>query len=113
MMAAFICLGLVSTVSAMMWIGPRVTVAMGEDLGILTWLSRRMRAEFRRGAILAQFVIVNVMLLTATFQSVVELRAVQSHALLRAHRDWSVRSALATTRNWNGRIAFGDILSRR
>src|ERR1700710_2443343 len=28
----FICLGLVSTVSAMMWIGPRVTVAMGEDL---------------------------------------------------------------------------------
>ena len=29
----FICLGLVSTVSAMMWIGPRVTVAMGEDLG--------------------------------------------------------------------------------
>src|SRR6476661_4208922 len=32
-MAVFIALGLISTVSAMMWIGPRVTVAMGEDLG--------------------------------------------------------------------------------
>src|SRR5438045_3511507 len=40
-MAAFICLGLISTVSAMMWIGPRVTAVMGEDLGVLAWLSRR------------------------------------------------------------------------
>ena len=31
-MASFICLGLISTVSAMMWIGPRITAAMGEDL---------------------------------------------------------------------------------
>ena len=40
-MAAFICLGLISTVSAMMWIGPRVTAVMGEDLGLSKWLSRR------------------------------------------------------------------------
>jgi len=70
-MAAFICLGLISTVSAMMWIGPRVTVAMGEDLGVLAWLARRNLRGIPATAILAQFVIVNIMLLTATFQTVV------------------------------------------
>jgi APA family basic amino acid/polyamine antiporter len=67
----FICLGLISTVSAMMWIGPRVTVAMGEDLPVLHRLARRNRRGIPVNAILTQFVIVNVMLLTATFQAVV------------------------------------------
>jgi APA family basic amino acid/polyamine antiporter len=70
-MAAFICLGLISTVSAMMWIGPRVTAVMGEDLVILRRLSRRTARGIPVNAILTQFVIVNLMLLTATFQSVV------------------------------------------
>ena len=70
-MAAFICLGLISTVSAMMWIGPRVTAVMGEDLGVLKNLSRRSARGIPVNAILTQFVIVNVMLLTATFQAVV------------------------------------------
>ncbi|MGI9171807.1 MAG: APC family permease [Chthoniobacterales bacterium] len=70
-MALFICLGLVSTVSAMMWIGPRVTVAMGEDLRFFRPLARRNRRGVPVNAILLQFVIVNVMLLTATFQTVV------------------------------------------
>ena len=70
-MAAFICLGLISTVSAMMWIGPRVTAVMGEDLGILRRLSRRSERGIPINAILTQFVIVNLMLLTATFQAVV------------------------------------------
>jgi len=70
-MAIFICLGLVSTVSAMMWIGPRVTATMGEDLGILAWLARRNARGIPTTAILTQFVIVNLMLLTAAFQSVV------------------------------------------
>src|SRR5437667_310339 len=70
-MAAFICLGLISTVSAMMWIGPRVTAVMGEDLGMLKRLSRRTASGIPANAILTQFVIVNFMLLTATFQSVV------------------------------------------
>ncbi len=67
----FICLGLISTVSAMMWIGPRVTVAMGEDLRVLHRLARRNSRGIPVNAILTQFVIVNVMLLTATFQAVV------------------------------------------
>ena len=67
----FICLGLVSTVSAMMLIGPRVTVAMGEDLRPLRRFARRNHRGVPVNAILAQFVIVNLMLLTATFQAVV------------------------------------------
>jgi APA family basic amino acid/polyamine antiporter len=70
-MALFICLGLVSTVSGMMWIGPRITAAMGEDLGILNWLARRNVHGVPVSAILTQYVIVIVMLLTATFQSAV------------------------------------------
>lgn len=70
-MALFICLGLVSTVSAMMWIGPRVTAAMGEDFAALAWLGRRNARGIPTIAILAQFAIVNVLLLTATFQAVV------------------------------------------
>src|SRR5947209_4899469 len=70
-MAALICLSLISTVSAMMWIGPRVTATMGEDLRTLAWLARRNARGIPVPAILAQFVIVNIMLLTATFQTVV------------------------------------------
>jgi basic amino acid/polyamine antiporter, APA family len=70
-MAAFICLGLISTVSAMMWIGPRVTATMGEDFRALTWLSRRTAGGVPAIAILLQWAIVNVMLLTSTFQTVV------------------------------------------
>jgi APA family basic amino acid/polyamine antiporter len=70
-MAILICVGLVSTVSAMMWIGPRVTATMGEDFGMLRWLAYRNVRGVPRPAIIAQFAIVNVMLLTATFQTVV------------------------------------------
>ena len=44
-MAVFIALGLVSAVSAMMWIGPRVTVTMGEDLRAFSWLARAQPAR--------------------------------------------------------------------
>ncbi|MFL6540649.1 MAG: APC family permease [Chthoniobacterales bacterium] len=70
-MALFICAGLVSTVSAMMWIGPRVSMTMGEDLRALRFLALRNRRGIPVNAIALQFVIVNVMLLTATFQAVV------------------------------------------
>jgi len=70
-MAGFICLGLVSTVSAMMWIGPRITAAMGEDLQVLGWLARRNAHGVPISAILTQYAIVIVLLLTATFQTAV------------------------------------------
>jgi APA family basic amino acid/polyamine antiporter len=70
-MALLICLGLISTVSAMMWIGPRVTAAMGQDFRALRWLARENARHIPVTATLAQFAIVNVMLLTATFSQVV------------------------------------------
>ena len=70
-MGLFICLGLISSVSGMMWIGPRITAAMGEDLRVLSWLGRRNPHGVPVNAILAQFAIVVVLLLTATFETAV------------------------------------------
>jgi len=70
-MGLFICLGLISTISAMMWIGPRITAAMGEDLGILAPLARRNAQGIPVIAILTQFAVVIFLLLTATFQTAV------------------------------------------
>jgi APA family basic amino acid/polyamine antiporter len=71
LMAVFIALGLVSTVSAMMWIGPRVTVAMGEDLGALSWLAGRNARGIPVRATLVQFAIVNFFILFTSFQKAV------------------------------------------
>jgi APA family basic amino acid/polyamine antiporter len=68
--AVLICVGLVSTISAMMWIGPRVTVAMGEDLRAFGWLARKNARGIPVTAILVQFTIVVLLLLTSTFEQV-------------------------------------------
>ncbi|MDQ3622692.1 MAG: amino acid permease [Verrucomicrobiota bacterium] len=73
--SGLICIGLVSTVSAMTWIGPRVGAAMGEDLPALRWLARRSASGVPAVAILFQTSLVAVLLLTGTFEAV--LRAVQ------------------------------------
>jgi basic amino acid/polyamine antiporter, APA family len=70
-MAVFIALGLVSAVSAMMWIGPRVTVAMGEDLRALSWLAGRNARGMPVRATLVHFAIVNLLILITSFQKVV------------------------------------------
>ena len=54
-MAGLICVGLVSTISAMMWIGPRVMVVMGEDLRGLRWLAGRNQRGTPVRATLVQF----------------------------------------------------------
>ncbi len=70
-MAGLISFGLLSTISAMTWIGPRVTVSMGEDLRALRFLSRKTAAGVPAIAIVAQFGIVAVLVLTSTFDHVV------------------------------------------
>ena len=65
-----ICLGLVSSVSSMVWVGPRVAMTMGEDLPALRWLAVKSRTERPVAAIGWQFAIVNVLILTATFEKV-------------------------------------------
>jgi APA family basic amino acid/polyamine antiporter len=70
-MAVFIALGLVSAVSAMMWIGPRVTMTMGEDLRALSWLAQRNERGIPVRATLVQCAIVILLILVTSFQKVV------------------------------------------
>ncbi len=71
-MALCICVGLISTVSSMMWIGPRVTVAMGEDLQALRWLARLSAHRIPQVATLVQMAIAIALLLTSSFDQVVK-----------------------------------------
>ncbi len=67
-----ICLGLVSSISAMTWIGPRVTMSMGEDVALMRAFSRRTAAGVPAVAILFQLVIVTLMMMTRSFEAVLE-----------------------------------------
>lgn len=66
----FICLGLVSSVSSMTWVGPRVTMAMGEDLPALRILAPRTTGGVPARALLLQSGFVTLLLLTSTFEAV-------------------------------------------
>ncbi len=71
LVGAVICLGLVSTVSSMTWIGPRVTMSMGEDHWLLRLLGRKNKHGVPTNAIVLQLLIVNLLLLTQSFADVV------------------------------------------
>src|ERR1043166_6528023 len=68
---AIICLGLVAAISSMTWIGPRVTMSMGEDHWLLRWLGGKNKHGIPTNAILIQLLFVNLLLLTQSFQNVV------------------------------------------
>ncbi len=68
---ALICFGLIATISAMTWIGPRVTKVMGEDLPLLGVFARQTRNGVPAAAIALQTVIVTVLILTQSFEKVV------------------------------------------
>ncbi|WP_083909550.1 APC family permease [Rhodopseudomonas sp. B29] len=70
--AAMICIGLVSSISAMMWIGPRVTMTMGEDIAALRRFAMRSDAGAPRAAILVQLAVATLLLLTASFEAVLD-----------------------------------------
>lgn len=65
-----ICIGLISAVSAMVWLGPRVTKAMGEDLPLLNFLSVENGRGVPARAIVLQAAIVTMLVLTDSFESV-------------------------------------------
>ena len=67
-----ICLGLVSSISAMTWIGPRVTMTMGEDIAMLRVFARTTKGGVPAWAILFQLLVVNVMLFTGSFEAVLD-----------------------------------------
>jgi len=71
--AAMICIGLVSSISAMMWIGPRVMMTMGEDIPALRVFARRSTRGAPAYAILFQLAISSLMLLSESFEAVLDL----------------------------------------
>jgi basic amino acid/polyamine antiporter, APA family len=68
---AVICLGLISSISSMTWIGPRVTMSMGEDHWLLRLLGRKNEHGVPTNAVVLQLLIVNLLLLTGRFEDVV------------------------------------------
>ena len=68
---AIICLGLLSAISSMTWIGPRVTMSMGEDHWLLRYLGRKNGQGIPVNAVILQIVIVSLLLLTRSFELVV------------------------------------------
>jgi APA family basic amino acid/polyamine antiporter len=70
--AALICIGLVSAVSAMVWIGPRVNMVIGEDIPALRFFARTTKAGVPATAIVFQLAIVNLLLFTQSFEAVID-----------------------------------------
>jgi APA family basic amino acid/polyamine antiporter len=69
--AALICIGLVSSVSAMMWIGPRVAMVMGEDVPLLRFFSRTSAKGVPVPAMLFQLAAAAALMATGSFDAVV------------------------------------------
>jgi basic amino acid/polyamine antiporter, APA family len=69
---ALICFGLVSSISAMTWIGPRVTMTMGEDVALLRPFARKSRQDVPAVAIIFQLLVSNLLLWTQSFEAVLD-----------------------------------------
>ena len=72
LIAALICVGLVSSISAMMWVGPRVTMVMGEDIPLLRVFSRRAKNGVPATALMFQLFVVAALMLTQSFEAVLD-----------------------------------------
>src|SRR5271163_4719668 len=69
---AMICIGLVSSISAMMWIGPRVMMTMGEDIEALQVFARRSARGAPAYAILFHLAVACLLLFTRSFEAVLD-----------------------------------------
>jgi APA family basic amino acid/polyamine antiporter len=69
---AMICIGLISSISAMMWIGPRVMMTMGEDIPALRVFSRKSTSGAPAYAILFQLAVACLLLFTRSFEAVLD-----------------------------------------
>jgi APA family basic amino acid/polyamine antiporter len=67
-----ICFGLISAITAMMWIGPRVTMVMGEDLSALSYFAQKSKGGVPARALVLQCAVATLLLLTQTFKSALE-----------------------------------------
>lgn len=71
--AAMICVGLLPSIAAMMWIGPRVLMTMGEDIPALSVFARRSRHGAPPYAVLFQLMVATSMLFTESFEAVLDV----------------------------------------
>ena len=110
---ALICIGLVSSISAMTWMGPRVTMAMGFDHALLAPLSRTTSDGVPTTAILLQLVIVSAAADDAELRGRARYHPIQPDALLVPCRARRHRAALERTRICRVPTGRGAILSRR
>jgi APA family basic amino acid/polyamine antiporter len=69
-MALLISILLVSTISSMIFVGPRVSQVMGEDYTLLKFLSLKSKRGTPYYAILVQFLISFLLIVTSTFKNV-------------------------------------------
>ena len=70
MMAGFISFGLISMLSASIWVGPRVAQRMGEDFRGLHLLARKSGSGIPANAVLLQAGIAVALILTSSFEQV-------------------------------------------
>ncbi len=70
LMTSLICLALVSTLSSMIMLGPRVAAAMGEDIDTLGFLAARNKRDVPVRAILVQSSIAMLLVMTSAFNFV-------------------------------------------
>jgi APA family basic amino acid/polyamine antiporter len=68
--SALISLGLIATISAMAWIGPRITKRMSEDLPKMHLLGKTSKKGTPYAAAILQVIIVTILVATGTFQRV-------------------------------------------
>ncbi len=72
LVAALICFGLISSISAMMWVGPRVTMVMGEDVPLLRSFAKKAPNGTPQIALLFQLAVAVLLMLTQSFEKVVQ-----------------------------------------
>lgn len=70
LMSSCIAIGLIAGVSGMIWVGPSVAQMMGKNLPTLRWLSPLSRTGIPLRAFLLQYVLVMILLSTASFKFV-------------------------------------------
>jgi basic amino acid/polyamine antiporter, APA family len=68
--SALIAVGLIATISAMAWIGPRITKRMAEDLPKLRLFARSSPHGTPYVAVLFQLIVVTILVVTGTFDAV-------------------------------------------
>jgi APA family basic amino acid/polyamine antiporter len=71
-LSGFICAGLISTISAMTWAGPRVMQTIGGDFRSLRWFARTTSGGIPARAVVSQMALVLVLIWNVRLQDVLK-----------------------------------------